>query len=309
MALGESLARTRKTKDMEYAVECTGLEKRYGDFVLGPLSLTVERGTVVGLIGQNGAGKTTLIKLLLGLVGADGGQIGLFGQRVPNPENLPADTKARIGVVLDTCSFTQTMKVDDVEALGRAAYKEWDGRLFGELADAFGLDPKKTVEKLSRGMGMKLSMAFALAHHPELLVLDEATAGLDPMARDEVLDILRDFMLDESHAILISSHITSDLEKIADKIVLIDGGQVLLSEQKDALCDAAGIAHCRAGQLEEVLELGLVDRERVRVLRHGYGVDLLVPDRFAFARAFPDAPVDRATIEDYMNMMLKGEPL
>lgn len=291
---------------MDYAIECTGLTKSYPDFVLGPIDLKVERGTVAGLIGSNGAGKTTLIKLLLGLTTPDAGSIALFGEKVPNPENLPAAVKARIGVVLDACAFAQTMRVNDVAQLGRAAYKRWDDALFKKLVRNFEVDGKRDVSKLSRGMGMKLTIAFALAHRPELLMLDEATAGLDPIARDEILDILRDFMLDESHAILMSTHITSDLEKIADEVVCIDNGNMLFSIRKESICDEAGIAHMRSSELENLLATDDAAAD-LRILRHEYGIDVLVPDRFAFARSHPEIPVDKATIDDYMNLVLKGE--
>lgn len=289
---------------MEYAIECTGLEKRYPDFTLGPIDLKVEQGTICGLVGSNGAGKTTLIKLLLGLTFPNAGTVSLFGTTYSHPENLPDSTKARIGVVLDTCAFTQASKVSDVAQLGRAAYKRWDARMFSELTAQFDLDPKKQVSKLSRGMGMKLSIAFALAHHPELLILDEATAGLDPIARDEMLDILRDYMADEAHTILMSTHITSDLEKIADNVICIDDGQILFDLPKETICDEAGIAHLKSAQLEQLL--AEVDSETLTVIRREFGADVLVSDRFAFAKAHPDIPIDRTTVEDYMNMVLKG---
>ena len=199
-------------------------------------------------------------------------------------------------------------KVADVGTLGHAAYATWDDGRFKSLCDEFGLELRKTVKDLSRGMGMKLTLAFALSHDPELLVLDEATAGLDPMARDEVLDILRRFMEDENHAILISTHITSDLEKIADEVVCIENGRMVFDLPKDAICDEAGIAHCRAADLELLADGELVV-QGLPMLRRSMGTDVLVPDRFAFARDYPGIPVDRATIEDYMTLALKGEPL
>ncbi|WP_251212468.1 ABC transporter ATP-binding protein [Adlercreutzia murintestinalis] len=292
---------------MEYAIECRGLEKSYPGFALGPLDLNVERGSIVGLVGPNGVGKTTLIKLLLGLITPDAGSLALLGQPLPDPANMPAALKARIGVVFDTCAFTQASRVRDVAQLGRASYQEWDAPLFTRFLVDFGLDPKKQIAKLSRGMGMKLSLAFALAHHPELLVLDEATAGLDPLARDEMLDLLRSFMLDEHHAILMATHITSDLEKIADKVVCIDAGAMLFCEQKEAICDEAGIAHLRSSQLADLLVQHDAATAPLFVLKHEYGVDVLVPDRFAFGKAHPDIPVDRVAIDDYLNLVLKGE--
>ncbi len=156
-------------------------------------------------------------------------------------------------------------------------------------------------------MGMKLTLAFALAHHPELLVLDEATAGLDPIARDEVLDILRDFVAEGDRGILMSTHITSDLEKIADEIVCVDNGAIVFTSPKDVITDEAGVARCRAAEVETLLASGVVAPGAAHVMRHDYGTDVLVPDRFAVARAFPDLVVDKATIEDYMTLTLKGE--
>lgn len=294
---------------MAYVIECSGLVKRYPGFTLGPLDINVETGTVTGLVGSNGAGKTTFIKLLLGLTSFDSGQISLFGNHIDCPENLSASIKRRIGVVFDTCPFPTSTRVDDAMRVGRAAYRSWDDKLFKDLATSFKLDPKKEIQKLSRGMGMKLSIAFALAHHPDLLILDEATAGLDPLARDEVLDILRSFMLDGEHTILMSTHITSDLEKLADTVICIDDGQICFSAQKDAICNEAGIARCRADQVEAIAANWEGAPTDLHVLKHAYGTDLLIPDRFAFKKAFPDIPIDRITIDEYMNLILKGETL
>ena len=156
-------------------------------------------------------------------------------------------------------------------------------------------------------MGMNLSLKFALSHNPELLVLDEATAGLDPIARDEVLDLLRDFMAEDGRGILMSTHITSDLEKIADEVVCVDAGRIVFTAPKDAITDEAGVARCRAADVTAILDAGFFAPGEARILRHDYGCDVLAPDRFAFARAFPDIPVDKATIEDYMTLTLKGE--
>ena len=179
---------------MTYLMEIDNLGKRYDDFELSGVSLAVEPGCVVGFIGSNGAGKTTTIKAILGIIAADAGTVRLFGQPVTCGSAALDAIKSRIGIVLDTCAFPDTCRVCDVGAIGRAAYREWDAAQFAALCDRFNLAPKKKVSELSRGMGMKLTLAFALSHNPELLVLDEATAGLDPIARDEVLDLLRDFM-------------------------------------------------------------------------------------------------------------------
>lgn len=294
---------------MESTIRTEALTKSYPGFTLGPLSLDVPAGTVVGLVGANGAGKTTLIKCLLGMIEPDGGTMQVMGQPLTWPHGLAPSIKERIGVVLDACAFTQESRVKDVAQLGRAAYRTWDQARFNELAGAYDLAPDKKVKDLSRGMGMKLSLAFALAHAPSLLILDEATAGLDPLARDDMLDLLRTFMEDETHAVLMASHITSDLEKLADRIICLDNGQVAFDLPKDDICDEAGIARCRASQLEALAESGLFETGSLRVLTEAYNTSVLVPDRFTFTKAFPDIPVERASLESYLALRLKGEAL
>lgn len=294
---------------MDALIQANGLGKRYDDFRLKGIDIRVEAGTVVGLIGSNGAGKTTTIKMLLGILQPDEGDVRVLGCPVGSGSAPEGELKQRIGVVLDTCAFPDTSKVKDVATLGRFAYRNWDAHRFSALCERFELAPKKNVKELSRGMGMKLMLAFALSHDPKLLILDEATAGLDPMARDEVLDILREFMSVEGHAILLSTHITSDLEKIADEIVCIDDGKLVFDVPKDEICDVAGIAHCRERDLELIGKSAWTDDRRVRKLKSGMSYDVLVPDRFAFAKAFPDIALDSASIDDYMTLTLKGEQL
>ena len=293
---------------MEPLIRATNLTKRYDGFALEDVSLVVEPGFVVGLIGPNGAGKTTLLKSILGIVEPDAGSIRLFGEHLDSA-NAPA-LKQRIGVVFDTCPFLTTMRVRDVARLGGTSFDAWDAPFFDDLCKRFGLDGKKHAKDLSRGMGMKLSLAFALAHHPELLILDEATAGLDPLARDEMLDLLRTFMEDERHGILIATHITTDLEKIADVIACIDGGRILFTAERDVICDAAGIAHCRTAELKAIADSAFASQNAsLKMMRRNLGTDVLVPDRLAFAQAFPDISVERVSIEDYMALTLKGESL
>lgn len=314
---------------MQTLIDAQGITKRYNDFTLDAFDITVAPDRVVGLIGSNGAGKTTLLKSILGMISPDSGSIGLLGIDLQANAAQSASIKQDIGVVLDTCAFPVFMKVHDVQILGRAAYTRWDDARFDQLCAEFGLTAKKPVKDLSRGMGMKLTLAFALAHHPTLLVLDEVTAGLDPIAREEVLEILRTFMEEEGHGILISSHITTDLEKIADEIICIDDGKMVFALAKEAICDEAGIAHCRARELEAIASSeyaqaqgGVVTQasrsdlptstpsdQPLKFLARGLAFDLLVPDRVSFARAFPDIDLERATIEDYMTLTLKGETL
>lgn len=288
-------------------IEARGLTKHYDGFSLEGVNLAVNEGEVVGFVGQNGAGKSTTIKALLGLIRVDGGEGSVLG--TPSDELTRASgaaTKERVGVVFDTVSLPGHLRVADVGRIYASAFASWDAHRFSQLTHDLGLDPKKAVKDLSRGMGMKLSLACALAHDPQVLILDEATAGLDPMARDEALERLRDFVAQPGHAILMSSHITSDLERIADRIACIDAGRIVFDLEKDAITDSAGVARCRVADLERIASSGMVPDSELRYLRHDYGIDVLVPNRFAFAEMFPDIPCDHMTIDDYMSLTLKG---
>ena len=288
-------------------IEARGLTKHYDGFSLEGVDLVVNEGEVVGFVGQNGAGKSTTIKALLGLIRVDGGEGSVLG--TPSDELTRASgaaTKERVGVVFDTVSLPGHLRVADVGRIYASAFASWDAHRFSQLTRDLGLDPKKAVKDLSRGMGMKLSLACALAHDPQVLILDEATAGLDPMARDEALERLRDFVTQPGHAILMSSHITSNLERIADRVVCIDAGRIVFALEKDAITGSAGVARCRVADLERIASSGMVPDSELRYLRHDYGIDVLVPDRFAFAEMFPDIPCDHMTIDDYMSLTLKG---
>ncbi len=294
---------------MSDILKVSGLVKYYDQFTLDHINISVPEDGVVGFIGSNGAGKTTTIKAILGLISYDAGSIELFGDTLTETarNGLPAQTKQRIGVVFDTLPFPADCQLTDIAAIGKASYTNWDTSYFNQLIHTFELKHTKQIKSLSRGMGMKLQLAFALAHHPELLILDEATAGLDPLARDEVLDMLRNFMDEESHGVLISSHITSDLEKIADYVICVDEGKQVFTKPIDEICDLAGIAHCRSAEVEELLQKELFEPQSLRIIRSTYSTDILVPDRVKLAQAMPSIACDRTNLEDYMRFMLKGE--
>jgi len=298
-------------QDTQDLLRIRGLGKRYGAFELRDVDLAVPAGAVVGLVGSNGAGKTTTIKAALGLVRPDAGLVELFGTRVTGEGAVPPAERARlherVGVVFDAVSLPRSLSVRDVRGLMRAAYAGWDDAAFARYTAAFGLADSLRVEQLSRGMGMKLMLACALSHGAELLVLDEATAGLDPLAREEALGFIRQYLEVEGRGVLLSTHITSDLERIADYVVCVDAGRVVFALEKDAITEVAGIARCRAGEYEQVVASGMYAPGELRVRRNPYGVDVLVPDRRAFGRAFGQVAVDRATIEEYMALTLKGE--
>ena len=292
---------------MSALIEAHGLTKLYDGFSLEDVDLTVDEGAVVGFVGQNGAGKSTTIKALLGLIKVDGGDASVLGTPSDELSRVSgAAVKERVGVVFDAVSLPGHLRVSDVGRIYRSAYASWDAHAFDRLARELDLDPKKAVKDLSRGMGMKLSLACSLSHDAHVLILDEATAGLDPMARDEVLDRLRDFVAEPGRAVLMSSHITSDLERIADRVVCIDDGRIVFDLPKDAITDEMGVARCRVADFERVAASGMVPESELRYLRHEYGIDVLVPDRYDFARRFPEIPCDRMTIDDYLTLTLKG---
>lgn len=284
---------------MKNCIEIKGLCKSYGDFSLNNIDLTLPGGSILGLIGENGAGKTTTIKCILNLIRRDAGEITVLGHDNIREEKL---AKQDIGLVLDECFFHDTLRPRDVEKILAPAYKNWDSDLFRSYLDKFGLPEKKLIKEFSRGMKMKLSLSAALAHHPKLLILDEATAGLDPVVRDEILDEFLGFISDEDHAILMSSHITSDLEKVADYIAYIHQGEVVLSDAKDAILDSYGRVGCTAAQLEAI-----APDDVLRVRKGSFGCEALVKDRAAFARKYPMLLVERTTLEDIMLFVGKGE--
>ena len=286
---------------MKNCIEIKGLCKSYGDFALKNIDLTLPGGSILGLIGENGAGKTTTIKCILNLIRRDAGTITLLGY-----DNIRDEKPAKqdVGVVLDECFFHDTLRPQDMGRILAPAYQNWDQGLYLSYLNKFQLPEKKFIKEFSRGMKMKLSLAAALAHHPKLLILDEATAGLDPVVRDEILDEFLGFIQDEDHAILISSHITSDLEKVADYIAYIHRGEVALSDSKDNILDSYGRVGCTAAQLESI-----DPRDVLRVRRGSFGCQALVQDRSAFARKYPMLMAERTTLEDIMLFVGKGETL
>ena len=284
---------------MTNSIEIRGLCKSYGDFALRDVDLTLPGGAIMGLIGENGAGKTTTIKCILNLIRRDAGEITLMGY-----DNIREERQAKesIGMVLDECFFHDTLRPRDISAILSPVYRDWDAPLFRDYLDKFSLPEKKYIKEFSRGMKMKLALASALAHHPRLLILDEATAGLDPVVRDEILDEFLGFIGDEEHSILISSHITSDLEKVADYITYIHQGQAVLSDAKDTILDNYGRVGCSAAQLRSV-EPG----DLLRVRRGSFGCEALVSDRSQFRRKYSHLLVEPVTLEEIMLFIGKGE--
>ena len=277
------------------ALELHGLEKHYKDFTLGPLDLTLPGGTICGLIGENGAGKSTTIKLILDMVQRDGGTVTILGR--DNRENL-VQTKEDVGVVLGSDGIPLCLNAAQVGKVMAGIYSNWDTAAYADYCSRFDLPEKKKYKDYSTGMKMKLCIAVALSHHAKLLLLDEATNGLDPVVRDEVVDLLLDFARDEEHSILVSSHIVSDLEKLCDTIAFLHKGKLLLCEDKDALRDEYALWHGSAAQLAELDPAAVCQKKCTP-----YGAEALVR-RDAVPEGEALAPV---SIEELFVLLVKGE--
>ncbi len=276
-----------------YAIKIKDLIKQFDNFMLGPINLTIPKGTIVGYIGQNGAGKSTTIKLLLGLLNKDSGEIKILDEINPNSVAL----KDKLGIVFDDLLVPEEMTLVDVEKFCSRVYSKWNKNSFYKFKEKFNLPEKKIIKNYSRGMKMKLSMAVALSHSAELLILDEATSGLDPIVREEILDLLLDFMQDENHTILISSHILSDLEKVADYIAFINDGKILFMETKDELKENYGICTLSNEEVASIDEEAIVGR---RI--HSFGQELLVKKNL-----IPNSIIfQKPSIEDIMIYFVKG---
>ena len=278
------------------AIEIRGLTKRYKDFTLENLNLDLPYGCILGLVGENGAGKSTTIRLIMDALDRDGGDVSVLGTDNRSREFL--NLKEEIGVVLDETFVPEVINAKQMGRIMAGTYKNWDQAAYDGWIRRFDLPLDKKFKDYSRGMTMKLGIAAALSHHPRLLLLDEATGGLDPMVREELLETFADFAAEEGHAVLLSSHIVSDLERICDYIAFLHKGKLALCEEKDVLLDKYGILKCSREQLANIPE------EAVHGKRVGtYGVEALVEREFMPR----DTVVDRASLEDIILYMVKGE--
>lgn len=278
------------------AIELSHVTKHFPGFTLQDLSLTVPSGTICGLVGENGAGKSTTIRLLMGALRPDSGQARVLGVDAASPEFR--QVKEDIGVVLDEAYFPESLNALQVGGVMAKTYRRWDGKQYQNYLTRFGLPEKKPFKDFSRGMKMKLAIAVALSHSPRLLVLDEATAGLDPIVRDEVLEIFNEFTREEDHSILISSHILSDLEKLCDYIAFLHQGRLLFCDEKDRLLEEYGIFVGTADQVNSLQDGAVVARENSSF----GGVRCLVK------RALVPAgwALERPTVEDIVLFLVKG---
>ena len=278
------------------AIELSHIHKSLGGFSIQDLSLTVPSGTICGLVGENGAGKSTTIRLMMNALTPDSGTARVLGVDAASPEFR--EVKEDVGVVLDEAYYPETLTAVQVGRVMAETYRRWEQKRYEDFLDRFQLPGKKRFKDFSRGMKMKLSIAVALSHQPRLLVLDEATSGLDPIVRDEVLEIFNEFTREEDHSILISSHILSDLEKLCDYIAFLHQGRLLFCDEKDRLLETYGVFAGTAEQLESLQREAVVGREA-----SGFGgVRALVRREEVPA----GLELERASVEDIILFMVKG---
>lgn len=267
---------------MENSIEIKNLTVRYPKFTLENVSLTIPCGTVMGLIGENGAGKSTTIKAILGLIKVGDGSVTVLGE---NSSKLSNETKEQIGVVFDEMPFPDNLTGKELDKVLGGIFKTWDSGVFFGYMSKFGLPLDKKLKSFSRGMQMRISIAAALSHNPRLLVLDEPTGGLDPVMRSEILDILLEFMQDETHSILISTHITSDLEHIADYISFIHKGRLIFTQERNEMMEQHRILKCS----DE--ELARIDKNDIIGMRKGrFSNEVLTKAAEKYSDIAQDAP-------------------
>lgn len=278
--------------DIKNVIKLANVTKDYGDFKLDDISFSVPEGSVCGFIGQNGAGKTTTINLILDIIKRDSGKIRLFNESI---DKNSAALRENIGVVFDEMGFHEFMTGKDINIMMKNIYKNWDEDRFFQYLKDFSLPSKKKCGSFSRGMRMKLQIAVALSHNAKLLIMDEPTSGLDPIVRNEMINIFRDFVLNEDHTILLSSHITADLEKLADEVVFINKGRIVLAGNKDELLEKHGILKCKKDEAGNISESIVVGADI-----GSFGAELLVNDRKAAAKLYPETVIEPATLEQIM---------
>lgn len=283
---------------MENVIEVKGLRKKYKDFELKDINLSLQKGMIMGFIGENGAGKTTTIKAILNLINPTSGEIKIFGLDNKKEEEK---IKEDIGVVLDDSFLSEYLNAEDINKIMKNIYKNWDEKLFLEYIEKFKLSRKQISKEFSSGMKMKLKIATAISHKPKLLILDEPTSGLDPVARNEILDIFQEFIENGENSILVSSHITSDLEHIADYITFINEGKIILSKERDELLEKYGLAKCSEEEFKTINS-----NDYIKYKKNRYDYEVLVEDKNEFKKKYNISIVDRPSLEDIMLIYIKG---
>ena len=279
-------------EEMKNVIELKNVSKDYGDFKLDNISFEVPEGCVCGFIGQNGAGKTPTIQLILDTIARDSGEITLFGKSIDGDS---ASLREDIGLVFDEMGFHEFLTAKQINTIMKNVYKNWDEELYFDYLKRFSLPSKKACGSFSRGMRMKLQIATALSHGAKLLIMDEPTSGLDPIVRNEMLQIFREYVVKEDHTILLSSHITGDLEKLADEVVFIDGGRIVIKGNKDEILEKHGIIKCKKEELAGIDKELIVSYELSSM-----GAEILVNDVNTARKLYPNMVIEQAGLEEIM---------
>ena len=284
---------------MEYVLEVKNLCKNYDNFALKNISFNLPKGMIMGFIGENGAGKTTTIKAILNIIKSYQGDIKIFG--LDNKESIEK-IEENIGVVLDDMFFPEILTPKDINNIMQSMYKNWDKTLFNNYLKEFFLRDNKPIKTFSKGMRKKLELITALAHHPKLLILDEPTSGLDPVARKEVMHIFQSILEKEECTIFLSSHITSDLESIADYITFINDGEIILSKTTSELLEQYGIVKCKEADFQKIAQ-----GDYLRYKKTKYEYQVLIENIKDFQKKYNIAIIDKITLDDLMFLMIKGD--
>ena len=286
---------------MENILELQQICKSFpkSNFILDKLSFSLPYGAILGFVGENGAGKTTTIGCILNTVRKDSGMVKLFGKEM---RDIDTDIREKIGVVYDGDNFPGFWTAKQLSQVMEGIYTQWDNALFQKYLEDFHLPVKQKIKNYSRGMTMKLAIAVALSHHPQLLILDEATSGLDPIMRDEMLDVFLEFVQEESHSILLSSHITSDLEKVADYITFIHNGKLIMTASKNDLVYNYAVMRCKESQF-----LALDPGDIIAYRKRDFQIDVLVDNGKEAQRKYKGAVVDHVSVDEIMLLLVKGE--
>ncbi len=286
---------------MENILELQQICKSFpkSNFILDKLSFSLPYGSILGFVGENGAGKTTTIGCILNTVRKDSGTVKLFGKEMLDTDT---DIREKIGVVYDGDNFPGFWTAKQLSQVMEGIYTQWDNALFQKYLEDFHLPVKQKIKNYSRGMTMKLAIAVALSHHPQLLILDEATSGLDPIMRDEMLDVFLEFVQEESHSILLSSHITSDLEKVADYITFIHNGKLIMTASKNDLVYNYAVMRCKESQF-----LALDPGDIIAYRKRDFQIDVLVNNGKEAQRKYKGSVVDHVSVDEIMLLLVKGE--
>ena len=284
---------------MEATIKVKNLNKKYEGFELKNISFEIPEGSIVGLIGENGAGKTTTIKSILNIINSEG-EIQVLGKDIKQNEK---EIKSKLGVVLDDSFLSEYLTPKKINSIMKDFYNTWDKKLFEKYIKIFKLPENKMIKDFSRGMKMKLKIATAISHKPQILILDEPTSGLDPIVRNEILDIFRQFIAeDETRSILVSTHITTDLEHISDYIMFIKNGEITLNLPTSEILENYGIVKCDEKDFSKISK---EDYEYYRKEKYQY--EVLVKNKKMIKSKYGISTIDKASIEDIMLFYIKGE--